>query len=529
MEKKSTEKSRKNRFFNVVDLFQQQAKIFPARTVINYRDKAISFKDFDKSVDETAQHFLHKGIKKGDRVLVFIPMSADLYRVVLAIFRIGATAVFLDEWVSVKRLNACCQLAGCQAFVGSFKARLLAWLVPGLRRIPLRLGLSYSKVQSILPIPKTTQEDIALITFTTGSTGTPKAAIRTHGLLREQFAALRPVIDPQPGDVGMATLPIVLLINLAAGVTSVIADFNGRKPASLNPAKIIAQLEAHSVQCLIASPFFVRELAEYLIQEGTEIPRLAKIFTGGAPVFPAEARLFEQAFPTARIELVYGSTEAEPISSIKAEALAAIPFGGLTEGLPVGKPEAAAIVKIIQITDDAIEVSNQSELEKLERKFDEIGEIIVSGKHVLRHYLHNPGALRRNKIFVGEQCWHRTGDSGYLDKNGQVFLTGRCSSLIYRTKKVISPFICEARFQELDGVKSGTILQISDKTVAVLEPEHEADWKLLDERVSAQFPDIDQVVFMKKLPRDPRHHSKIDYERLKAQVVRKQNFEKHTS
>jgi len=519
MERKLTETPDKNIFFNVVDLFQQQVKTFPDRTAINYGNKNISFKYFGKSIDETAQYFLHKGIKKGDRVLVFIPMSDSLYRVVLALFKIGATAVFLDEWVSVKRLNVCCQLADCQAFVGSGKARLLAWFIPSLRRIPLRLGLSYESVQRTLPFPETTHKDVALITFTTGSTGTPKAAIRTHGLLREQFAALRPVIDPQPGEVGMATLPIVLLINLAAGVTSVIADFNARKPASLSPARIIAQLETQSVDCLIASPFLVKKLADYLINKGVVIPKLTKIFTGGAPVFPAEALIFQRAFPAARIGLVYGSTEAEPISSIEARALATVLPGGLTDGLPVGKPEAAATVKIIQITDEPIAVSTQTELEKLEKPPRTVGEIIVSGKHVLRDYLRNEEAMRRNKIFIGEQCWHRTGDSGFLDESGALFLTGRCNTLIYQNGKVISPFMFEAIFQEIDGVGAGTILAVGGRIIAVIEPDKKSSRELLRARITSNVHGFDQVVFLKKLPRDPRHYSKIDYELLKGRVA----------
>lgn len=400
MERKLTERSGKKIFFNVVDLFQQQVKIFPDRTAISYGNKKISFKDFGKSIDETAQYFLHKGIKKGDRVLVFVPMSDSLYRVVLALFKIGATAVFLDEWVSVKRLNICCQLADCQAFVGSGKARLLAWFIPGLRSIPLRLGLSYESVQRTLPFPETTHNDVALITFTTGSTGTPKAAIRTHGLLREQFAALRPVIDPQPGEVGMATLP-----------------------------------------------------------------------------------------------------------------------GGLTGGLPVGKPEAAATVKIIQFTNEPIAVSTQTELEKLEKPPRTIGEIIVSGKHVLRDYWRNEEAMRRNKIFIGEQCWHRTGDSGFLDESGALFLTGRCNTLIYQEGKVISPFMFEAIFQEIDGVGAGTILAVGGRIIAVIEPVKKSGRELLRERITSNAQGFDQVVFLKKLPRDPRHYSKIDYELLKGRVA----------
>ena len=500
--------------FNIVDLFSGKAKLFPDAIAIIYRHKKTTFQGLANSVDETAQYFLQKGIQKNDRVLVFIPMSDDLYRVVLALFKIGATAVFLDEWVSIERLNACCRLAECRALVGSPKVRLLAWFVPGLRRIPLRLGLRCRRPRKTLPLPETTADDVALITFTTGSTGTPKAAIRTHGLLCEQFRALDPVLGLQPGEVCLAALPIVLLINLAAGVTSVIADFKGRKMAALKPEKITAQLRAHSVECLIASPFFVRKIAEHLLAEKADLPKLTKVFTGGAPVFPAEARLFLEAFPSTRTQVVYGSTEAEPISTIAARTLAAI----LTDGLPVGRPEAVAQVKIIKIIDAPIAISSGPELAKLEMKPGEIGEIIVSGQHVLREYLHNVAALRRNKIFVGDQCWHRTGDSGYLDRAGNLFLTGRCGTLIHRAGQVLSPFLYEARFQEMDGVEVGTVVEVNGQLVAVVETAAGVDSVDLSTALASRFGLIDKVVFTKKIPRDPRHHSKIDYERLKAEL-----------
>ncbi|NJM17110.1 MAG: hypothetical protein HC896_18550 [Bacteroidales bacterium] len=70
----------------------------------------------------------------------------------------------------------------------------------------------------------------ALITFTTGSTGTPKAADRSHAFLKEQFNALLDEIKPSANDVDMPVLPIVLFVNLGVGCTSVIADFNVAEP-----------------------------------------------------------------------------------------------------------------------------------------------------------------------------------------------------------------------------------------------------------------------------------------------------------
>ena len=74
--------------------------------------------------------------------MIFVPMSIDLYRIVLAIFSMGATAVFLDEWVNKNRLEICCQLADCNGFIGTSKARLSGYFLQELRKIPIKLSIN---------------------------------------------------------------------------------------------------------------------------------------------------------------------------------------------------------------------------------------------------------------------------------------------------------------------------------------------------------------------------------------------------
>ncbi|MET7258997.1 AMP-binding protein [Dyadobacter fermentans] len=502
--------------FNIVDLFHEAARINPGKPAIIYHENSISFGTLETAVAQTAAHFLRKGIRKGDRVLVFVPMSDDLYRTVLALFRIGAVAVFLDEWVSVKRLVECCRLAQCAAFIGTFKGRVLARLLPGLRSIPLHLGLKYDADRAVSSYPETRRDDIALITFTTGSTGTPKAAIRTHGLLFEQFQALIPLIDPGPGDICMPVLPIVLLINLGAGVTSVIADFNPRKPDTMQPERIAGQVSGLGVTSIIASPFFVKQLSRYLKGNDLFLNTIQKILTGGAPVFPAEARTYREAFPKAHIGIVYGSTEAEPMSMIAADELIA---SETVRGLNVGKVEPAATVKIIAITDENITAPHEEALSALEVAPGGIGEIIVSGKHVLRDYLNNPEALQRNKIFIGDKCWHRTGDSGFI--NGNLFLTGRCASLIRTPNGLLSTFLFENRFQVINGVEMGTVMLLNSRLTAVIELADSTRRDTVAAEIRSLPEAFGDVIFIPKIPRDPRHNSKIDYEKLRGLLTRR--------
>jgi acyl-CoA synthetase (AMP-forming)/AMP-acid ligase II len=499
--------------FNMIDLFVKAAIENPLKTAIVFKGQKISFGELDKQVEDTAHYFLERGIKKGDRVLVFVPMSTDLYRTVLALFKIGAISVFLDEWVNKSRMEACCKIAGCRAFVGILKARILAFISPELRRIPIKLGCGIKKAKLKQTVPVTYAQDIALITFTTGSTGTPKAALRTHGFLYHQFKALEKEIGPQADDVSMPVLPIVLLINLAAGITSVIADFKASKPDKFNPQKAVLEIETFGVNTIIASPFFVKKLSEYLIDHKGNLVKIKKIFTGGAPVFPAEAAIYKKAFSEADVRIVYGSTEAEPISTISIDTLLEQKDHAIN-GLNVGTIADCAEVKIIKIVDNAIDLRTEEQLVEITLDTHKVGEIIVTGNHVLRQYLNNDEALKRNKIFIGEQCWHRTGDSGYLDDDRQLFLTGRCNSVIEKNGNNLYPFVYENYFTTIKGVEIGTIVLYNEIITAVLEIKSTANKSFIKSQIMTAGSLITQVVFVKKIPRDPRHNSKIDYQKL---------------
>jgi len=497
---------------NVSKLFLERAKASPSRLAIIETKNAISYGELATEVKLTAAYFSSKGIGKGDRVMVFVPMSIDLYRVVLALFYLGAVAVFVDEWVSRERLALSCKLASCKGFIGIPKARFYALFLKELRKIPIKLRLN-KRGSIAFPLAEVEGENTALVTFTTGSTGTPKAADRSHQFLLEQFKALEKLISPVPEDIDMTFLPIVLFINLGAGCTSVIPDAKLSKPNAFNPEKILVQLRNLKVNRIIASPYFVKRISEFKLVNPEEIDFVDQIYTGGAPVFPAVASLFLKAFPKAKANLIYGSTEAEPISAISAENLLKL-SGMETYGLGVGIPDKNITLKIIDIVDGPISDIGMQEFELMGKSDLEVGEIVVSGDHVLNKYFSLDNDRKneiflRNKIKVNDQIWHRTGDSGYL-KNGALFLTGRCKQLILRENKFLSPFVVEGRLVEIPEVSMGTILDKNGRLVLVVESNE------TKENIQEKFKDYDydDLRVLNAIPRDPRHNSKIDYDKL---------------
>ncbi len=505
---------------NIINFFLAAAKAHPHKIAIIYKEQAISFSQLADDIDATAIHFQQNGIQQGDKVLVFVPMSIELYRILLALFKIGAIVIFLDEWVSKKRMEESCKLAQCDAFIGIWKAKVFAQFSSELRKIPIKLGTTYRNYPAKVFIPPFVQpSDVALITFTTGSTGVPKAAMRTHDILYHQFIALKEIINPTENDIDLCALPIVLLINLGAGCTSVIANYNARKPAKLKETLIIQQLQTHKINRAVGSPFLLKQLALYCTAHNISLPHLQKIFTGGATVFIDDAKVLHAAFPNTKVVAVFGSTEAEPISAINIVDLIKSNNGLLQAGVNTGVPHHCATTKILNITDAPAEYADETALEKDCLPPNMIGEIIVSGKHVVQQYLHNEAAVKRTKIFIGNTCWHRTGDSGYLTQEGNLYFTGRCSTLINDNGKIISTLFYENNLQSIAGVNIATIIKQHEKLLAIVQIDNNANKENIIEAIKNL--GIENISFINKMPRDSRHHSKIDYNKLHQMYLSK--------
>ena len=487
---------------NIVEILFENAQKYQEKLAIIHKKEKITYGELAQGLKDYSQYFLSKGIKKGDNVLVFVPMTIELYKILSAIFYIGATAVFVDAWADKNRLDQALTIVPCKAFIGCPKAFILKLMSQKVREVGINIvsGRIHKPKTKQLIVPAT-PDTTALITFTTGSTGLPKAAKRTHEFLLEQHYVLKKHLEPQENDVDLASLPVFVLHNLACGTTSVIPDFNPQKPADINPKKIINDIKNNGVTTSVGSPRFYEKLAEF-----GEIKGLKRIFTGGAPVFPKSAKLLQEKFVDCDVEIVYGSTEAEPISSISTHELLAFK-GNVKDGLYVGKPIDDINVKIIKPSDKAIE-----DFESMWLETGEIGEICVEGKHVLKEYYNSEQAQKFAKIHHNGRIWHRTGDAGYLDNEGRLFLMGRVKNRFEHNGKEVYVFPIENALLEIDGVEIGTVLKVNNEIVLVVETK--IPKQKFEQELKIRNFEYDKLIIT-KIPRDPRHNSKIDYDKLK--------------
>lgn len=495
---------------NLFDLLSRQSEATPSRPALitghGRTGRIWTYAEIEDAAIAASKRLIDCGLQAGDQVLLLYPMSAELYIYLLACLRLELVAVFIDPSQPLSKMRSCWQQVDIKAV--SFK---------GLG--PIRLGARDHHSMKV----ELNGETPALITFTSGSTGQPKCICRSQEFLLAQHRALTQALGLQAGLVQLTALPIFVLANLAAGMTTVIPDGNLRKPAAVNPDPILAQIEQFNPDQAVASPAFFDRLTQSP-QASSILGSLKTIYTGGAPVTAKLLRNLRRHAPTTSINAVYGSTECEPIAHFEYNedsSTGSKSAAGSGGGLLAGQVQGGVSVRIIgDRSGQKLARMSKQQFESMHMREGEIGEIVVSAEHVVKSYLNAVGD-HETKIDVDGERWHRTGDAGYFDESGKLWLLGRCSAKIADRNGVLYPFSIEARVEDVPGIRRAAVLSVAGKRVLIVESEHpfrEPDLTtVMDCLVLGR---IDRVELVTKIPVDTRHNSKIDYPALIRQTMR---------
>jgi acyl-CoA synthetase (AMP-forming)/AMP-acid ligase II len=505
---------------NLASLLVERAGMHPERLALADACGTVTYGELALRVSAGASELQEMGLKRGQVILVFQPVSIELYEILLAAFHAGLWVMLADPSAGREFLSHCCRRLMPDAFFGSWKAQCLRLTVSEMRAIPVSIcpagwfpgAKAWRTDQAGIAPEEVADEEPALVTFTSGSTGMPKAAVRSHGFLLAQHRALSKALDFEEGEVDLITLPVFVLANLASGLTSVLAATDLAKPGSPDVAAVSAQCEKFRVTRCAASPAFF----EGFLASGAGVPAFQKVFTGGAPVFPDLLRRLRNALPGACIHSVYGSTEAEPIAHFPTvgaddETNSLTRRGG---GLCVGEPVEEIDLRIIRdswgtslgpLTDD--------EFAALAVETGQAGEIVVSGDHVLPGYLGGIGD-GETKIHVGGRVWHRTGDAGRMDSLGRVWLLGRCAEKL-PGDAFCYPFAIECALREdFPEIRMAALDWEGRRTLVVGKKCASAEAAGIEAR-AGDFG-IERVIFLDSIPLDRRHQAKVDYPALRG-------------
>ena len=175
----------------------------------------------------------------------------------------------------------------------------------------------------------------------------------------------------------------------------------------------------------------------------------------------------------------------------------------------------------------AIKPLSRSQFEAMCLPPGEVGEIVVSGDHVLPGYWKDQGNSE-TKFTVSKAIWHRTGDAGYLDKKGRLWLLARCIARIEDADGILYPFAVESAVSEYPNLRRSACIAYQNQRILAVELERtdgSNDMAALKAKLS--WAVIDRIEVLKRIPVDPRHNSKIDYPSLNALL--KKRFQKNST
>ena len=257
----------------------------------------------------------------------------------------------------------------------------------------------------------------------------------------------------------------------------------------------------------MASPGLLNVITKYCLSKKIVLEGVRKVFTGGGAVFLDFVDELRKVFPKAKIVTLYGSTEAEPIAELNVLEMSPEEIERTKNGYGIlaGKIVGVKECKIIKTGQEAIGNIFESQFKKLET--ESVGEIVVAGDNVLGGYVGGYGD-RENKFSVDGVKYHRTGDLGFIDGSGKLWLRGREKTPYFNIEASL-----HANFK---GIGKTAVLNDVERIILVLEKGCRIPQKEIIDSIT--FENISEIRYVNKIPVDKRHSTKVDYKTLKKML-----------
>jgi len=471
---------------------------------------SVTFAELDSRVATFAQALVQRGVEAGQRVAVLVPPSIDLIALVYACWRIGAVTVIADRGLGINGLGRAVKSSRVQHVVGIrtaiVAARTLRWAA---RATFIDLKSLQNSMQleglSQLAFAEPIANDLAAILFTSGATGPAKGVRYTHGQLGAQRDVLQQVYNISDSDSFVAAFAPFALFGPALGITTGLADMDVTSPATLTAKALDDACRATRATMVFASPAALANVLKTSSKDLSSLKYVRLVMSAGAPVPIDTLRQMNQLCPNAEMHTPYGMTEVLPVADLSLQQREAVGEGS---GVCVGQSVKGCQVKVV-----AIEGGTTNLLT------GECGEVVVSARWMSLGY-NRLWLTQQNARFESDGLtWHRTGDVGHLDSDGNLWIEGRVVHMIHGSHGSMTPVPLEVACEKIAGVKRAAAVGIGEKgiqqLVIVLETDHAKEDvapRQLTAQVREALADVDVVAIWetKKLPVDIRHNSKID-------------------
>ncbi|ANK12161.1 fatty acid--CoA ligase [Erythrobacter neustonensis] len=459
------------------DVVREHARVSGDVTAFSFAGEDISFAELDAGADRVASALAALGIGPGDRV-AFLGKNHPLYfEAFLGANRIGAVMTPVNWRLAAPEvayvLGNCCARV---VFVGEGFADMLAGIrgdCPLVEQVigidaPDYAGTDYRTWRDGFspspPAHRVAAQDDALQLYTSGTTGKPKGAVITHGSLlssRDGAAAgeeMRVWQQPIPGDVTLLAMPCFHISGTGTGIGTMVAGTCSIVLPEYDPTKALDLIENFNISKIFLVPAALQILLNHPRVGEVDFSRLKYVTYGASPI-PLE--LMREAIRVMGCGFVqmYGMTETT------GTIVALDPEDHVAEGSvrmrSVGKPLAGVEIKVIDEGGNAVPTGT-------------VGEIATRSDKNMRGYWNNDAATRAT---IGPDGWLRTGDAGYLDADGYLYIHDRVKNMIISGGENVYPAEVENALYSHPKVADVAVIGVPDdkwgeavKACVVLKP-----------------------------------------------------------
>jgi fatty-acyl-CoA synthase len=433
------------------DLLRRSAHRYPDMEAIAYRDVRQTYPELDATVDRAAAALHRRGVRQGDRVLLFAHNSHGFVVTCLALARLGAVMVPVNFMLGASEVRFICEHAGVSAAV--VEDALVDTAEQALYGIDVAPRATigeprdgWERLEDLMaedgtpPEVAIADDDPCAITYTSGTESRPKGAVLTNRSLISQFVSV--IIDSEfePADVIVHPMPlyhcaqlyVFLLPGLYLGTRNIILG-------GADPGEILRTVAAERVTSLFCPPTVWIGLLRHPDFDATDKSSLRKGYYGASPMPVEIVRELRERLPDVRLYNLYGQTEMAPLATFLR------PEDQERKAGSAGR--AALNVETRVVDEDGNDVP-----------VGEVGEIVHRSPHAMTEYYRQPE--KTAEAFRGG--WFHSGDLGRLDEEGYLYVVDRKKDMIKSGGENVASREVEEAIYEHPDVNEVAIFGVPD-------------------------------------------------------------------
>jgi len=423
----------------------------PDKPAVIFDGAQLTYRQFADAADRVAAVLARRGIGKGDAVAYIGENSPQFLQVMFAAAQLGAVFVPINTRLAAPEMRHVLVDSGARALIldpefldrampGVEAGRIAQVIVtgdgvresPGLARLVAEATAGHTVADVDL-------DDPAAIIYTSGTTGRPKGAVLTHGNLT--WVALNCIVDYDvvSTDVSLMISPLFHVASLGMGALPVIL-----KGATLvlekgfEPGRALGLIHQHGVTMLSGVPTTYQMMADHPDWARTDLSTLQRLTCGGSAVPTRILNAYEERGLS--FSQGYGMTETSPGATSLSPAMTREKQGS------VGLPHFFTEVRIADEHGDMVPRGT-------------VGEIEITGPNVFLGYHGQPEATA--EAFT-DDGWFRSGDLGYLDADGYLYIADRLKDMIISGGENIYPAEVENLISDIEGISGVAVVGVPD-------------------------------------------------------------------